>query len=208
MANIITVLRFPLLVLILLLIYSSSPVILLATVFLLIVLIVMDSVDGLIARARQEVSLLGSVLDIMADRAVELVMWVVYANLGLIPVAIPVIYILRGTVVDSLRSMHVSTGTAPFKGMRTGLGKWLVGSPWMRTSYAVSKLISFAGLALAHALSAYAAEGGVSSPLVTDLLLAFNVVSWVSVVFCLVRGVPVIIEALPMFQSSAGTTKP
>ena len=140
---------------------------------------------------------MGSLLDIMADRAVELVMWVVYAHLGLIPVAIPLIYILRGTVVDSLRSRFVGRGTAPFKGMRTSLGAWLVGSPWMRTPYALTKMVSFAGLALAHALSAYA-EGGMVGTAIVDLATTvFGITSWLSVGLCLVRGIPVILEALP-----------
>lgn len=201
MANLITVSRFPLLIGIVLLLYTSSPVARLIAAALVIVSIGLDSLDGFIARTRQEVSLMGSVLDIMADRAVELVMWVTYAHLGLVPVAIPIIYILRGTVVDSLRSLHVGRGTAPFKGMRTRLGTWLVGSPWMRTSYALAKMISFAGLAVAHALAAYAVKGTVHSETVQWVQLAFVVTSWISVTFCLVRGVPVIIEALAPLAS-------
>jgi len=161
------------------------------------ILIGMDTLDGIVARARKEVSLLGSVLDIMADRAVELTLWIVYADLGLIPVTIPIIYVLRGTVVDSLRSVAVSAGQAPFKSMRTDLGKWLVGSPVMRSSYGISKLISFAGLATVNALAAYASHGAVAISTVRWLSLLFLLTSWVSVIFCLARGLPVIIEALP-----------
>jgi CDP-diacylglycerol--glycerol-3-phosphate 3-phosphatidyltransferase len=196
MANIITVARLPLLIAIVLLFYSPSPVVRLISVVLLVVLIGMDTLDGLIARARNEVSLMGSVLDIMADRAVELVLWVVYADLGLVPMAIPIIFVLRGTIVDSLRSVHVSAGTAPFKGMRTGIGKWLVGSPFMRSAYGISKLISFAGLALTHALAAYAALGTVSDAIVGQSLTLFLITSWISVAFCLARGLPVIVEAM------------
>ncbi|MCD6521090.1 MAG: CDP-alcohol phosphatidyltransferase family protein [Anaerolineae bacterium] len=196
-ANTITVARLPLLVVIILLLYSPSPIPRLVSVFLLGLLIIMDTIDGMVARARNEVSLLGSVLDIMADRVVELVLWVCYAHLGLIPVAIPIIYIFRGTVVDSLRSVYVGAGQAPFKAMRTKLGKWLVGSPFMRSTYGASKLITFAGLALTHALAAYAARGAVSEEVVHLFRVIFNVTSWISVAFCLARGLPVIIEALP-----------
>jgi len=197
MANWITVGRFPVLLAIIMLLYAADPGARLAAVVLMFILIGMDTLDGVVARARKEVSLLGSVLDIMADRAVELTLWIVYADLGLAPVAIPIIYVLRGTIVDSLRSMAVSAGQAPFKSMRTELGKWLVGSPFMRSSYGVSKLISFAGLAAVNALSAYAARGAVAISTVRWLSLLFLFTSWVSVMFCLARGLPVIIEALP-----------
>jgi len=201
MANLITIARFPLLLAIIAMLYTASPLVRLITVPLLGLLIAMDSLDGMVARARNEVSLMGSVLDIMADRAVELVLWIAYAHLLLVPVAIPIIYVLRGTVVDSLRSVHVREGTAPFKSMRTRLGKFLVGSPPMRTGYAVSKLISFAGLALTHSLGAFAEQGVVTDQAVHLSRFIFNVTSWISVALCLVRGVPVIIEALPVLSA-------
>ena len=202
-ANLITIARLPLLVGIVLCLYSPSPTLRLITIPLLIVLITMDTVDGIIARRRGEESVLGSVLDIMADRVVELVLWVVYAHLRLIPVAVPIIYIMRGIIVDSLRNMGASEGTAPFKTMQTRLGAWLVGSPWMRSTYGASKLISFAGLATAHTLAAYAARGVVSENTVSLALTIFNVTTWISVTFCLVRGLPVIIEHLAQYSSSS-----
>lgn len=200
MANLITIARFPLLLLIVLLLYTPAPLARLATVVLLVVLITMDSLDGIVARRRGEVSLMGSVLDIMADRAVELVLWVCYAHIGLVPVAVPIIFVLRGTVVDSLRSVYVGAGTAPFKGMRTSLGSWLVGSPAMRSTYGVAKMLSFTGLALTHSLSACASRGAVRSSVVETVHLVFTVTTWVAVGFCLARGAPVIVEALPFLR--------
>jgi len=203
MANWITIARFPLLIVVVLLLYTSSPSLGLLSALLIAILIAMDSVDGLVARARDEVSLLGSVLDIMADRSVELVLWVCYANLGLVPVAIPIIYILRGTIVDSLRSVHVRQGRAPFKAMRTSLGSWLVGSSAMRSSYGVIKLISFVGLAVTHALIAYAANGAIAPGTARVSNTIFGITSWISVVFCLARGIPVIVEALLALKETA-----
>ena len=196
MANLITLSRFPLLILTVVLLYADHPLLRLLSAGLLGLLILLDSVDGIVARTRHEVSLVGSVMDIMADRAVELVMWIVYADLNLIPVAIPIIFVLRGTVVDSLRSLHVRDGKAPFKSMRTKVGRWLVGSPWMRTSYGMIKFLSFAGLAVGHALCAYAARGVVAQSHTDLILLVSRALSWVSVAFCLIRGLPVIAEAL------------
>jgi CDP-diacylglycerol---glycerol-3-phosphate 3-phosphatidyltransferase len=191
MANLITIARFPVLIGVVLLLYTPGPTTRYVAVGLMILLIALDTVDGIVARARKETSLLGSVLDIMADRAVELVMWVCYADLRLVPVAIPILFVLRGTIVDSLRNASVSRGTAPFKSLRGRLGSWLVGSPLMRTSYGLSKLTSFTGLALVHALAAQGAD-------ITGVHLVFTITSWVATAFCLLRGLPVILEALPL----------
>ena len=64
MANLITILRFPLLVLQVFLLYSGNPTVVLCSIALLIIVILMDSLDGIVARRRGETSLLGSALDI------------------------------------------------------------------------------------------------------------------------------------------------
>jgi CDP-diacylglycerol--glycerol-3-phosphate 3-phosphatidyltransferase len=204
MANAITLSRLPILVVVVLLLYSSNPTLRLLSVFLLVILIALDTVDGMVARARHEVSLKGSVLDVMVDRVVELILWICYADLQLIPVAIPIICVMRGTIVDSLRSMQVGAGRPPLSAAQTRLGKWLMGSPIMRTSYAAAKLVSFTGLAFTHALAASASPLVVSAQALESSTTIFNITSWIAVAFCLVRGFPVIVEAL--FVSSPPNT--
>jgi CDP-diacylglycerol--glycerol-3-phosphate 3-phosphatidyltransferase len=203
MANLITIARFPLLILIILLLYMPSPVARLISVALLGLLIGMDSLDGLVARARNEVSLLGSVLDIMADRSVEQVMWVVYAHLGLVSVAVPIIFILRGIIVDALRSVHVGEGQTPFTATQTRIGSWIVGSPWMRSSYGIVKLFAFAGLALTHALMAYVSRGTVAEGSANIVWMVFRILSWIAVAFCITRGLPVIVESFAWLQAKS-----
>ena len=79
LATWITLARFPLLIAIILMLYWGDAVVQLVTAPLILILILMDAVDGIIARQRNEVTLLGSVLDIAVDRAVELDFWVVFA---------------------------------------------------------------------------------------------------------------------------------
>jgi len=203
MANLITISRFPLLLLIALMFSSQSPAVRLLTVLLVIILIVMDSLDGYVARKRGESSLLGSVLDIMSDRSVEIVLWVCFAYYRLIPLAIPIIVIIRGTVVDALRGLYVSKGQRPFDAMRTKLGRFLVATPVMRTTYAVAKAVAFAGLALVHALNAWAAQGDIAQRWVNGSHLLFLIISWLAVALCLVRGIPVIVEAIPDLKNKS-----
>ncbi|MHB9034008.1 MAG: CDP-alcohol phosphatidyltransferase family protein [Anaerolineae bacterium] len=200
MANLITVARFPVLVISAILLYLPTPFKFIA-VPLVIILILMDSIDGWVARARKETSLLGSVLDIMADRSVEIALWICFAHLHLVPVVIPFTFAVRGIIVDSLRSFSVGSGTAPFEGMRTRLGRWLVGSPWMRSTYGISKAVSFAGLAFTNALFALEpGSGGLASWAVPSHTI-FTITSWIALALCLVRGAPVIIEAFSWLQA-------
>jgi CDP-diacylglycerol--glycerol-3-phosphate 3-phosphatidyltransferase len=189
LANIVTLSRIPLLVLIIVLLYQPAATPRFIAAPLIILLIVLDSLDGVIARRRGETSVLGSVLDIAADRAVEYVMWVVFAHLRLISVIFPLIVLMRGTFVDAVRAVAPSKGLSPFEMMRSPMGRFLVKSPWLRTPFAIAKAVAFFFLALTHGL---AAAG--SSALATVNVVA-QVCAWVALLLCLLRGIPVLIEA-------------
>src|SRR6185312_15117776 len=73
LANWITMSRFPLLLITVLILYFGSPWARLAGVGLLFLGLMLDTVDGVVARMRGESSLFGSVLDIAADRTYELI---------------------------------------------------------------------------------------------------------------------------------------
>ena len=195
LANWITLSRFPLLLTNILILYLGSPAVQLLGVGLLFAGLMLDTVDGMVARKTGQTSLFGSVLDIAADRTYELVLWVGFADLGMIPVAIPLIVIARTTLTDAFRSIGVGQGTAPFAQHRTPLGRFLVASTFMRVGYSTSKVITFCGLALAQAFAGFpagSAPGRTASP----LLAAVRIVAWVAVGFCVFRGLPVIIRSL------------
>lgn len=183
LANWITLSRFPLLAAVLGMFHWGSPAVRLGAVGLLFAGLMLDTVDGVVARTRGETSLFGSVLDIAADRTYELVLWIWFAGLGMIPLAIPVIVAVRTTLTDALRSIGVTNGSAPLTQHRTALGLFLVNSTWMRTGYAVSKVLSFCGLGLALALP----DGGLNQ--------IAGALAWVTTGLCLVRGLPVLAHA-------------
>lgn len=194
MANVVTLSRFPLLILVLALLYSRNTVLCWIAPVLLFVLIMMDTLDGFVARARDEVSLLGSILDIAADRAVEIVLWVVFADLNLIPLAVPIIVIVRGTLVDALRSAGARNGQSPFSITSSKWGQRIVASPPMRTVYGVSKGIAFCCLAVTHALRLY--TGGTAQASLAHSFWVFsNVITWIATALCIVRAIPVLVEA-------------
>ncbi len=188
MANWITISRIPLLTLIVWLLYRPSYGARDLAAWLIIVLIALDSLDGIVARKRGESSLLGSVLDIAADRTVEFVMWVVFSDLRAIPVVIPLIVLARGVFVDAIRAVAPSKGLKPFELLQTKVGRFLVGSPLLRTPFALAKAFAFFFLAL---MLAQQANGTLSQ---TTYALAQGG-AWFAFALCLIRGLPVLIEA-------------
>jgi CDP-diacylglycerol---glycerol-3-phosphate 3-phosphatidyltransferase len=189
LANAITLARLPLLVVIVIIFFVGDAAWRLAAVPLVMLLIVMDAIDGIVARQRDEVTLLGSVLDIAADRAVEIILWVMYANLGLISWIIPVTVIIRGALTDSIREAGYQRGASAFASMRTSWGKWIVAGRPMRAAYGLIKALAFVLLASTLALQS------VGSSWAEPVWALGIVTSWIALAFCIVRGIPVIVEA-------------
>ncbi len=202
LANWITLSRFPLLLLCVLIWYLGPPPVQLAGVVLLFVGLMLDTVDGMVARRTGQTSLFGSVLDIAADRTYELVLWVCFADLGLIPAAIPLVVLARTTLTDALRSIGVAQGTAPLEQQRGPLARFLVGSSWMRTGYSVTKVTAFCGLALVQALSA-APPGALLGAALAPMLSGVQVIAWLAVFLCVCRGLPVILTGVRETVSAA-----
>lgn len=196
MANIITIARFPLLFIYLAILYYGNPVSLYWNVPFIVVIFMLDSLDGWVARKRGETSLLGSVLDIATDRTLEYVLWVVYAHLGLIPVVVPIIVLLRGTTVDAVRAVGLKSGLSAFDQIESPLNRFLVSSRFMRALYGFAKGAAAGFLTLAYALqsqgSSYYQPGYVTA-------LAFT---WLSVGLCVIRGIPVLVEGIQKLGES------
>ncbi|MBS1250522.1 MAG: CDP-diacylglycerol--glycerol-3-phosphate 3-phosphatidyltransferase [Chloroflexi bacterium] len=188
MANIITLFRFPLLFLYIGLLYFGDAQVQAWCVPFIVIIILMDTLDGVVARSRNETSLLGSVLDIATDRTLELVLWVIFADLNLISILVPVIVITRGITVDAVRAIGMRKGKKAFEQLKSPLSQFLVSSRFMRASYGIVKGFAFGTLTLNLSLrSAQAAwEGPIHAAALTF--------TWLSVLICLLRGIPVLIE--------------
>jgi len=196
MANIITVARFPLLFIYLGILYFGNQTLMLWNVLLIFIIFNLDSLDGWVARKLNETSLLGSVLDIATDRTLEYVLWVVYAHLGLIPIMVPIIVLIRGTAVDAVRSVRMKSGLSAFDQIQSPLSKFLVSSRFMRAFYGIAKGAAAALLTLALALQSNA---GPWPDIVYKSGLVFT---WISVGLCVIRGLPVLIEGIKEIQNS------
>ena len=193
MANLVTLSRLLLLLLVAWLFYQPVTPWSFASFFLIIFIFVSDGLDGYIARKRNETSLFGALFDIAGDRITELTLWIVAADIDLVPIWVPLVFIIRGVIVDTIRSSKaVAEGMAPFALMRSPLGKFIVAGKFVRALYAVVKAAAFAGLALQKPFPALLPElWGYVGGVLTGLTYFFV---YFSVVLCIARGLPVIAE--------------
>jgi CDP-diacylglycerol--glycerol-3-phosphate 3-phosphatidyltransferase len=194
MANLITLSRLLLLIAVVAIAYQQPPSLLhLLNVPLLIIVFLTDGLDGYVARKRNETSLFGAMFDIAGDRIVELTMWIVLADLNLVPIWVPLVFVIRGTIVDTIRSGHATTRReSPFAMMATPIGRWLVAGKFMRIFYAVLKAHAFCWLLFIRPMPAlfpafWSNWGGLMSGVGAVLV-------YLSVAVCLARGLPVILE--------------
>lgn len=157
----------------------------------------MDTLDGMVARSRGETSLLGSALDIATDRTLELVLWVIFADLNLISIFFPIIVITRGITVDAIRAVGMREGKPPFEQLRLPISEFLVSSRVMRSIYGVTKAIAFSTLTLNLSLQ------NTSSPWTSPVQFTALFFTWASVILCLLRGFPVLIEGFIILKKQA-----
>lgn len=193
MANLLTLSRLLLLIVVARLFYVESNVVQMLNFFLIILMFMTDAFDGYVARKRNESSLFGALFDIAGDRIVELTLWLVVADIGLVPIWVPLVFIVRGVAVDTIRAGHAAArGVAPFKLMQTRLGKAIVAGKFVRTLYAVVKASAFCGLALLRPLPIVLPDVWSAAGMVLMTLTYGSV--YLAVALCIARGLPVIAE--------------
>ncbi len=195
LANLITLSRLPLLLFLLIgLFYVSSWQWQLVFLALLIILFLMDWFDGYVARMRNEVTELGSVLDIALDRAVENILWIAFMHLGMVPLWVPVVFLVRSFVVDGVRGAALTRGKSGFGMMHSVWGRFLVASRFMRALYGLVKCTTFCFLWLTYALSLKNPSLTGSLHFINQFLILF------SVSLCVIRGIPVIADGRLYFS--------
>lgn len=156
----------------------------------------MDGIDGYIARKYNQSSQLGSVLDIMGDRIVEVSYWIVFAVLGWLNILFPLICTARAFTTDSIRSVALAKGMTAFgdKSMQSSAwGKFICSSKFMRISYAAAKATAFVLLITAYIPNI--------NPDCAELIKVIaEVLAWIAIIFCVVRAIPVVVESGKLFD--------
>ncbi len=169
-----------------------------AAVALTILVIYLDSLDGYVARKLKQASDVGALFDITGDRIVEHIYLIYYCAVGLVSFWVPVVFVTRSFLVDTLRSVAFSReGKTPFGRntmMKSPVTRFLTASRVSRAVYGVSKVVAFVLLGLLLAFRAGSGEGirWLSDDQIRDLSAFTNVLVWIMVVLNLVRGIPVL----------------
>jgi CDP-diacylglycerol---glycerol-3-phosphate 3-phosphatidyltransferase len=200
LANAVTLSRLVFLALAVVLLHVERVPALIVAFFIILITILIDAVDGAIARRRGSTSPLGSVLDIAIDRVVENVFWITFVSLELVPLWVALVVVTRGILTDAVRSFAMGQGLTAFAMMESSLGRWLVSRRFMRAFYGTAKAVTFPALALVHMLHfAWARTANASYlPLLETLASALVLIT---VALTLLRGVPVLVESRRFFVS-------
>lgn len=201
MANAITIGRLALLFVVVYLIYHGNVQVITACMFLLMVVIAADGIDGWVARKRNETSTFGAVFDIAGDRIVENVLWIIFADLGLIPIWVPLLVISRGFIVDGLRSLSMQEGMTAFgekNMMRSPFTTWLTAGRFMRAFFGYAKALAFVFLCGLEAWTHHDTTGTFLGRMYSQdwyWFIGWGVV-WAAVALTVIRGIPVIVDGI------------
>lgn len=202
MANLISILRVILVFITVYLLFGNSATGYAWALVLTVIAFALDGVDGWVARKLNEASKLGAVIDIIGDRIIENTFWVVFAVLGWLPIAFPLIALTRGFVVDGLRSVAMEHGYTAFgeSSMQTSkFGYFICCSKFSRILYAVAKALAFFLFILVNLLF-IAHPKGISLQLKWNLYYLAYLCAFIAIEFCALRGLPVIFESKRLFS--------
>ena len=172
----------------------------LAATVLTIVVIYMDSLDGYVARKLGIASDFGALLDIAGDRMVEAAYWIFFAWQGLFSFWIPVIVVTRGFLTDLIRSAAFSQGKTPFgekTHLRSRIARFICAGRFSRAVYGVAKVVAFVwlGIYLTILSGIDSMAWRISDDIVNSVLLIGRILVYITVVMCVVRGIPIIWES-------------
>ncbi|MBE7705235.1 MAG: CDP-alcohol phosphatidyltransferase family protein [Cyanobacteria bacterium SIG29] len=204
MANLLTILRMILAVLAIEFLFTGDPSLCVTSVFLTLFVIVLDGLDGIVARALNEQSKFGSVFDILGDRVVENLYWIAFAIIGWVAPWVPMVVVTRGILTDGLRSIALSQGYTAFGSdtmMKNKFCHFLTASRFSRAIYGVAKTLVFLMLIIAYIpnleyfnvmdINQFAWFASNQKILITIA----DVLVYVTVGMCVVRGIPVLFES-------------
>jgi phosphatidylglycerophosphate synthase len=139
-------------------IYLVSPGWALIGILLLSFSTLIDWFDGIFAEQQGQMKPFGGFLDISADQCVEYIFWGVFIHLGLVPLWIPLLIVVRNTFINLLRVSAIRQGMPMFGSgsmIRSALGRRLVGSRLSRGIMVLTKGVGFISITLYYYVSSH-----------------------------------------------------
>lgn len=186
----------------------------LTAVGLTVAAIALDALDGHLARKKKMATSVGAQLDILGDRMIENVYFTYFAVVGMVSLWLPVLFFARGAATDFLRGLAMKAGHSAMGAgwganamLRTWWGQALVASRWSRGLYAAMKCLCFCylGLELALTRGPVALVGELAADVRGMIRAGGQVLTWMTAAFCLLRGLPVLVEG---WKYIAGNPRP
>jgi len=130
--------------------------------WLLLAVLLMDGLDGWLARRWRIETPTGGLLDTLGDRITENLLFVFLAWERLVPLAVPLIFLARSFCSDFVRTLLFHRGIGTFAINTSALGRLLVSSKASRAAYLLLKFAVFTlgALVLWREAASPAAAGG------------------------------------------------
>ena len=184
----------------------------LLAVGLTVAAIALDALDGHIARKKKMATPEGAQLDILGDRLIENVYFTYFAVVGMVSLWLPILFFARGAATDFLRGLAMKAGHSGWGAnamFETWWGRTLVASRWSRGLYAAMKCLCFCylGLELALTREPVALVGTLAADAHAMIRTGALILTWLTAAFCLVRGLPVLLEGWKYFAGSVGKVR-
>jgi CDP-diacylglycerol---glycerol-3-phosphate 3-phosphatidyltransferase len=184
----------------------------LAAVGLTVTAIALDALDGHIARKKKMATPVGAQLDILGDRMIENVYFTYFAVVGMVSLWLPVLFFARGAATDFLCGLAMKAGHSGWGAnamLQTWWGRALVASRWSRGLYAAMKCLCFCylGLELALTRGPVALLGELTAGVHAAIRAGAHALTWATAAFCLLRGLPVLVEGWKYIAGSMGRVR-
>lgn len=184
----------------------------LLAVALTVTSIALDALDGHLARKKKMATPVGAQLDILGDRMIENVYFTYFAVIGMVSLWLPILFFARGAATDFIRGLAMKAGHSGWGAnamVQTGWGRALVASRWSRGLYAAMKCLCFCylGLELALTRGPVALVSGLGGDVSSTIRMGAQVLTTATAVFCVVRGLPVLLEGWKYFAGSVGQNR-
>lgn len=187
MANLISAFRVILAIYILVMLnYETTSLFYWTAVVLTLAIILLDALDGWVARKLNETSKIGSTIDILADRIVENTYWIVFCAYGWVGLWVPLIVMVRSFITDTIRSIAFAEGCTAFGEdslVQSKIGRFLTASRFSRAAYGGAKLIAFMSVIACHTPEFIPPRA---------LVIIMHLSVYITVIFCVLRALPVI----------------
>jgi len=122
------------------------------------------------------------------------------------------LFFARGAATDFLRALAMKAGHSGWGAnamLRTWWGQALVASRWSRGLYAAMKCLCFCylGLELALTRGPVALVGELAADVNVMIRVGAQVLTWMTAAFCLLRGLPVLVEGWKYIAGNVGTVR-